>query len=316
MAVSAMLICAAARAEEASVLLEAGVYAEEVVGDLDKAIETYRQVIADAKANRRYVAEAHYRLGKCLLAKGEKEKARERFALVTARYPDQEALVRSARAELAKLQPAPTGRDLSRRVLLPNVRQDKRGLDLDTGDLVPIPKEPMEAARGREEAMTLLAELGIDIVYENVVILVKGTRAEKEEVDRQGGYEFRLIGPSTRTTNVTTREGGRFELTILRADGEGVEVEFRQMAPGPGEWSFGPVTELVVRNINERTQCFADLDSGEIVDWPESGVATVAWTSQQSRALWRESEWRSRGSVGWVSVSLRVIPPTGTPLLP
>jgi len=48
-------ICARARAEQASVLLEAGVYAEEVVGDLDRAIETYRKIIADAEASREQV---------------------------------------------------------------------------------------------------------------------------------------------------------------------------------------------------------------------------------------------------------------------
>ena len=52
-----VVFAAAARGEEASVLLEAGVYAQDVAGDLDKAIETYQKIVADDAANRRTVAE-------------------------------------------------------------------------------------------------------------------------------------------------------------------------------------------------------------------------------------------------------------------
>jgi len=104
-AVSAMLVCAAARAEEASVLLEAGVYAEEVVGDLDKAIETYEKVIADAEANRRCVAEAHYRLGTCYLRKGEEEAAVEHFRTVLRDFSDQKATAERAVQAWARMLP-------------------------------------------------------------------------------------------------------------------------------------------------------------------------------------------------------------------
>jgi len=98
---------AAARGEEASVLLEAGVYAQDVAGDLDKAIETYQKIVADDAANRRIVAEARFRLGKCYLARGDRQKAQEQFQAVVARYADQQQLVAAARAELARLeQPA------------------------------------------------------------------------------------------------------------------------------------------------------------------------------------------------------------------
>ena len=102
-----VVFAAAARGEEASVLLEAGVYAQDVAGDLDKAIETYQKIVADDAANRRTVAEARFRLGKCYLAKGDQQKAQEEFQAVVARYADQQQLVAAARAELAKLeQPA------------------------------------------------------------------------------------------------------------------------------------------------------------------------------------------------------------------
>ncbi len=103
---------AAARGDDVSVPLEAGVYAEEVAGDLDRAIEVYRRIVEDA--------EAHYRLGQCYLTKGEEGQAREQFAQLASRYPDQESLARAAERELVKLQPPPapggvididTGRD-------------------------------------------------------------------------------------------------------------------------------------------------------------------------------------------------------------
>jgi hypothetical protein len=87
-----VLVCAPARAEEASVLLEAGVYAEEVVGDLDKAVETYRQIIAEAGADSRCVAEAHCRLGSCLLKKGDEKAAFEQFRTVLDDYSGQGAV--------------------------------------------------------------------------------------------------------------------------------------------------------------------------------------------------------------------------------
>ena len=67
----------AAPAAPASVLLEKGIFNEETKGDLAAAIGIYRQIIEDDKANRKYVAEAHYRLGLCLLKKGKKEQKAE-----------------------------------------------------------------------------------------------------------------------------------------------------------------------------------------------------------------------------------------------
>jgi hypothetical protein len=43
-------------AQSASQLLEKGIYAEETVGDLDGAIKIYKQIVAEAKANREFAA--------------------------------------------------------------------------------------------------------------------------------------------------------------------------------------------------------------------------------------------------------------------
>ncbi len=161
---------AGARGDDVSVLLEAGVYAEEVVGDLDRAIETYSKIVADAEANRRYVAEARYRLGKCYLAKGDEEQAREQFALVASRYPEQEALTRAAERELAKLQPppAPAG-ELTFGPVIERVVYDDAGgpdflIDLDTGRLFSLRDlgVPEDELGNPQVALAVVRRLGID----------------------------------------------------------------------------------------------------------------------------------------------------------
>ncbi len=102
----AAAVCGPAVGEEVSVLMEEGAYAQEVVGDLDRAIGIYRKVIEGEEGNRRYLAEARYRLGRCYLAKGGKDQAREQFRKLVELYPEQKAFSKAARDELAKLAPA------------------------------------------------------------------------------------------------------------------------------------------------------------------------------------------------------------------
>ncbi len=254
-----VITCAGARAEQALVLLEAGVYAEEVVGDLDRAIDTYRKIIADAEANRPCVAEAHYRLGKCYLARGNKEQAREQFALIAERYPDQAKLAEAAQRELAKLQPPALPPAEARRVVLPDMDQDARGLDLDTGQLVPFPV--MEEG-GPRELMAVLAGRGIDIVYDRVAVLVEGTTAQKEQVELEGGYAVHILS-DVPTNIVTTREGGRFELSIVASGRGGCHIEFRRLAPAPGEGA-----NRIILPPMDTHHVALDLAAGQLVPMP------------------------------------------------
>ncbi|MHC4591175.1 MAG: sugar-binding protein [Planctomycetota bacterium] len=93
-------VCATAWAATAADLLEKGVYMEETVGDLERAIEAYKQVIADAEANRATLAQAHLRLAKCYLKKGQKAQAVEELEKLVTRYPGQTTLVAEARVVL------------------------------------------------------------------------------------------------------------------------------------------------------------------------------------------------------------------------
>ena len=94
--------CGVAEAAELtpSQILEKGIYTEETVGDLDKAIEIYQQAIDSAQANRIILAKAQLRLGLCFLKKGNDDKGTEVLQKLLEEYPDQEEIVAQARQYL------------------------------------------------------------------------------------------------------------------------------------------------------------------------------------------------------------------------
>ena len=102
-------VTAPASAESASVLLQEGLYAEEIEGDLDAAIKIYEQVLAESQKARTTAALAMYRIGLCHLKKGQKAKAATHFQAITKEYQDNEQLVARAKEQLKKLGVAPDG---------------------------------------------------------------------------------------------------------------------------------------------------------------------------------------------------------------
>jgi hypothetical protein len=87
-------------AQPASDLLQSGIYSQDTVGDLDAAIRIYRQILGSGTGMRLYAAHAQYRLGVCLLRKGDSAAAAEVFQTVIREYSDQPALVARARESL------------------------------------------------------------------------------------------------------------------------------------------------------------------------------------------------------------------------
>ena len=101
---------AKAKVASPAVMLEKGIYTEETLGDLDKAMTIYREIVAQAQANRKYVAQAQYRLGMCLIKKGEKAKGYAALRELISKFPDQKNLVAKARKAIPnelKLDAAP-----------------------------------------------------------------------------------------------------------------------------------------------------------------------------------------------------------------
>ena len=99
-----LTLCAAATfGKSASVLLREGLYAEEVEGDLDAAIDIYRQIIADSTAQRKLVALALYRQGMCFLKKKNEPEARAAFQKLVTDYSDQTDVVEKVKPLLQDL---------------------------------------------------------------------------------------------------------------------------------------------------------------------------------------------------------------------
>jgi len=107
------VVAAPAPAQTPSELFERGVYNEETVGDLERAIEIYEKIVDDATAHRPYVAEALFRIGMCRLKSDDTVAATEAFERILAEYPDQETFVALARENMPdgpenlQFQPAP-----------------------------------------------------------------------------------------------------------------------------------------------------------------------------------------------------------------
>ena len=112
----ALILCAAALSllssasqQTAEELLQAGIYAEEVEGDLAKAIDAFKKVIADHPANAAVAAKAQLHIGICHEKMGAAE-AVKAYELVIQRYAGQAEAVAEARARLAALRrPEPEG---------------------------------------------------------------------------------------------------------------------------------------------------------------------------------------------------------------
>jgi hypothetical protein len=104
--VAVVLIASAALAKSASTLLQEGLYAEEVDGDLDAAIRIYAQIIKDGSAQRSHVAQALYRQGMCYMKKQQEQQARLAFEKLVTEYSDQTNVVNKAKPLLQGLSEA------------------------------------------------------------------------------------------------------------------------------------------------------------------------------------------------------------------
>ena len=98
-----VLITSAALAKSASVLLQEGLYAEEVDGDLDAAIKIYAQVIKDGSGQRSHIAQAMYRQGMCYLKKQQEQQAKLVFDELVADYSDQTKIISKVKPLLQEL---------------------------------------------------------------------------------------------------------------------------------------------------------------------------------------------------------------------
>ncbi|GEM_PF-3192780 len=103
--VLAPIYLAAQSSQSADVMLGAALHQEEVGGDYEAAIETYKKLLAKYPDNRPLAAQAQFRIGICYEKLGLKE-AENAFQKVVDNYPDQTEIVRAAKEKLSILQKA------------------------------------------------------------------------------------------------------------------------------------------------------------------------------------------------------------------
>jgi tetratricopeptide (TPR) repeat protein len=104
----------AVHAQTPARMLEKGVFAEETKGDIDAAIKIYTQIVDNADANRKYVAQAHYRLGACLIKQKQYAEATPVLRDFIAKFPKETKLVAQAKKRLRKIRSQITGAELAK----------------------------------------------------------------------------------------------------------------------------------------------------------------------------------------------------------
>jgi len=93
---AATFICTASFAATTGELLQQGLYAEEVEGNLDAAIKAYGQIIKNNNAPENHIAQALYRQGMCYLKIKDETAARASLERLVNQYPGQKDLVDKA----------------------------------------------------------------------------------------------------------------------------------------------------------------------------------------------------------------------------
>jgi len=96
---SAPLNHAAQESQTAEVLLGAALHQEEVEGDFEGAIETYKEILTRFPDNRQLAAEAQFRMGRCYEKLGRTE-AKKAYEAVLSKYADQSKFAAMARKRL------------------------------------------------------------------------------------------------------------------------------------------------------------------------------------------------------------------------
>lgn len=94
--------------ETAAVQLEKGIYAQQTAGDLDKAIQIFRQIVASNPIERVYAAQAQMHLAQALLQKGDLNGAATEYNVLAANYSEFHEAVASMASQMAGVEHGPT----------------------------------------------------------------------------------------------------------------------------------------------------------------------------------------------------------------
>jgi len=247
-AISLLLMLAAATpaaTELASVLLQEGLYAEEIEGDLDAAIKIYEKIIAQAEQTQQTAALAMYRIGICHLKKGDKTQAANQFQQFIEKFPGQKAILAKVHSQLAKIQPAAAGRfgPVIERVVYSEDSGKAFFFDLDAVKAFSPPEglirnsSPQEVmAWGRKNGIDLVNDRGefelADMIAVNVSnrLWDSATPAEISGKLKNASAINNLPTSLNTTYAFKTREGGSGILQILEKKDNNLRIRYKMLS--------------------------------------------------------------------------------------
>ena len=194
-------------------LFQKGLQLEEVKGELEKAIDVYKNIISVYAPNKQLVAKSLLHLGKCYekLGKSEAQKAYER---VVREFADQSELVAEARARLSVLAKAAAGDHVKSFT----ARQIWAGPGVDFGS--PSPDGRYLSFVDWETGDLALREIAT---------------GENRHVTKKGGWfqsgafaeSFVFSPDGNQIAYSWWTNDGKYELRVIRVDGSSVRVLYR-----------------------------------------------------------------------------------------
>ncbi|MCK5225220.1 MAG: tetratricopeptide repeat protein [Planctomycetes bacterium] len=89
--------------KSAANLLQEGLYAEEIEGDIASAIKIYEEIIATGSADDSHTAQAMYRLGMCHVKKQDEQNAKVVFEKLVDGFPQQTSIIEKVKPLLVEM---------------------------------------------------------------------------------------------------------------------------------------------------------------------------------------------------------------------
>jgi hypothetical protein len=178
MIAAGLLLSLPSRAQSPADLLQKGIYAQETAGDLDGAIQIFRQVANSA--NKSIAAQAQYQLVLCMLQRGDRAGAARELETLTSNFPDQPELVGKARKLLpggAALLPAPWGEAEGSQL---NIKRD----GVNTGEYLFYSVDPAVDRQGQPISNQQSLRWELDTQKSRRSVLVTADRASGQPIGR------------------------------------------------------------------------------------------------------------------------------------
>ncbi|MGD0498084.1 MAG: energy transducer TonB [Bryobacteraceae bacterium] len=187
----AALLVTLAPAQTAAELLQKGIYTQQTAGDVDAAIQIYRQVIATSGDQRALAGQAQMQIVGAMLQKGDLVGASQEFSTLVTDYADQKALIASVAARMGGGSSVVGGGPL-RLPLPPGVYRVGNGV---TAPRVLYKKEPEYSVEARlaklSGTVVLSVEVGPDGLAHNIqVVRSLGMGLDEKAIEAAGAWRF------------------------------------------------------------------------------------------------------------------------------